>query len=75
MARRGRYARCKLLAWPGHLQLLVLVEHEAIRDEICTDAEDAFALAERWKRDLRERGWQQIVPGPIQTTSAERPPL
>jgi hypothetical protein len=72
MSRRQRFARCKLMAWPGRLQLRVLVDGEPVLEDICDDAADAFALAEHWKGHMLERGWQQIVPHRPGTAAASR---
>jgi hypothetical protein len=62
MQRRDRSARCALMACPGHWELRVLVDGDILLSECCARPNDAFVLAEQWKRRMLERGWQQIVP-------------
>jgi hypothetical protein len=64
MQRRGTRARCALMAWPSEWELRVLVDGKPLLEERCARADDAFALADTWKRRMREQGWQQIVPQP-----------
>jgi hypothetical protein len=62
MRRGGLAARCALLAWSTRWELRVLVDGAALLSERCDGPEKAFQLAERWKRRLSERHWQQILP-------------
>lgn len=64
MHRRERSARCALMAWPRTWELRVLLDSETLLTERCGRADEAFALAERWKHRMLEQGWQQIVPRP-----------
>jgi hypothetical protein len=62
MRRRQHNARCALIAWPGGWEVRVLIDREILLAERCARADEAFALAERWKDRMLEHGWQQIVP-------------
>jgi hypothetical protein len=58
-------ARCALLSWPEDWELRVLINGDTCRTRHCTDAHEAFALAERWKRQLLAQGWRQVIPRPF----------
>jgi hypothetical protein len=55
-------ARCALMVWPARWEVRALVDGTILLAERCTRADEAFSLAERWKRQLLAQGWQQIVP-------------
>jgi hypothetical protein len=74
MRRLGRRARCALLAWPGDWEIRVLIDDQPLLSERCGRAENAFAVAETWKRRMREDGWHQVIPNPRRTLSDGRPP-
>ena len=62
MRHRGSAARCALLARSDEWELRVVIDRETLLSERCSTADDAFALAEVWKRRMLEHGWQQVVP-------------
>jgi hypothetical protein len=62
MQRRERTARCALMPWPTDWELRVVVDDAILLTERCGTADEAFAVAERWRHRLLDRGWQQIVP-------------
>jgi hypothetical protein len=62
MQRDDRTSRCALMAWPTCWELRVLVDDLTLLSERCVRADEAFALAERWKHRMLEQGWRQIVP-------------
>jgi hypothetical protein len=62
MQRRRHSARCALMAWPASWELRVVVGSEILLTEHCAHADEAFTLAELWKRSMHERGWRQVVP-------------
>jgi hypothetical protein len=64
MTRSGLTARCALLSWAEGWELRVIVDGDTMLIERCGRADEAFAIAERWKRRLGEQAWQQIVPRP-----------
>jgi len=64
LRRLGRQARCALMAWPGDWELRVLVDGEILLSERCPRGDEAFALAELWKRRMLEQGWRQVLPRP-----------
>jgi hypothetical protein len=62
LRHRGCTARCALLAWRQMWEVRVVVDREILLTERCRRTDDAFALAEEWKRRLLADGWQQLVP-------------
>jgi hypothetical protein len=62
MRRPDHAARCALLAIADGWELRVLVDGESLLSEQCTRVDEAFELAERWKRRMLDQGWQQVVP-------------
>jgi hypothetical protein len=56
-------ARCALLNSRAGWELRAIVGAETILTERCDRTEDAFAVADLWKRRLIDQGWRQIVPG------------
>jgi hypothetical protein len=72
MRRRQHSARCALMAWPDGWELRVLVDREILLTERCARADEAFALADRWRHRMLEQGWQQIVPQPAARTQFDR---
>ena len=50
------------LPWPRDWELRVLINGDTCLTRRCLDAQQAFALAERWKRKLIAQGWRQVVP-------------
>ena len=55
-------ARCALFSWPRDWELRVVINGDTCLTRHCVDAQQAFALAERWKRKLIAQGWRQVVP-------------
>jgi hypothetical protein len=72
MERRGRSARCALMACSEDWELRLVVDGEVRRAERCDRAEDAFALAERWRVRIADQGWQQIRPGARDPLESDR---
>lgn len=62
MRQRGTRARCALMAWSDEWELRVLIDRDILLSERCAPEDDAFTLADVWKRRMLEHGWQQIVP-------------
>jgi hypothetical protein len=62
LRRGGCSARCALLTAPGRWEVRVLVDGTMLLAERCVRVDEAFALAERWKRQLLDQGWTQVVP-------------
>jgi hypothetical protein len=69
LRRSDGRARCALLSWPEDWELRVLVDGDMHLARRCPHADAAFALAERWKRQLLAEGWRQIVPTPARTVA------
>jgi hypothetical protein len=63
LQRNDVTARCALLTSGDGWELRALVGAEPILTQRCDRTEDAFAVAELWKRRLIDQGWRQIVPG------------
>ena len=58
MLKRGEStARCVLLALADGLELQVLMDGDLLRAERCERYEQAFALADRWRTRMMDRGW------------------
>jgi hypothetical protein len=51
-----------LIAWPGGWEVRVLVDDETLLSEHCVRTDQAFTLADRWKRRMIDQGWKQVVP-------------
>ena len=62
MRRPDHAARCALLSIADGWELRVLVDGESLLSEQCSRVDEAFELAERWKRRMLDQGWQQVVP-------------
>jgi hypothetical protein len=56
-------ARCAILALPEGVELRVVMDGSTLRAERCERFEQAFALAERWRSRMMDRGWVRLVPG------------
>jgi hypothetical protein len=67
MERAGRRARCAFVKSPEGWQVRAIVDNKILLIDDCDRPQDAFALAERWQRQLREQGWRRLVP----STSAQ----
>jgi hypothetical protein len=55
-------ARCALLSWPRDWELRVVINGDTCLTRRCSNAQEAFALAERWKRKLIAQAWRQVIP-------------
>lgn len=53
-------ARCVLLAMPEGLELRVMMDGSLLRAERCERHDQAFALAERWRDRMLDRGWMRL---------------
>ena len=53
-------ARCVLLALSMGLELRVLMDGSILRTEQCERHDEAFALAERWRDRMMDRGWTRL---------------
>ncbi len=73
MERRHDRARCALMQWPAGWELRVVSGGETLLTEHCTHPAEAFGLAERWKRTMREKGWRQVVPHAAQLPHRDDP--
>lgn len=73
LQHQGCTARCALLAWRATWEVRVLVDGEILLTECCRRTDDAFSLAEEWKRRLVDDGWQQIRPRPQERRLANDP--
>jgi hypothetical protein len=62
MLHRDSSARCALMAWPEDWELRVLVDGEVLLSERCDRADQAFQVAETWKRRMLAQGWRQVLP-------------
>jgi hypothetical protein len=71
MQRDDRVARCALLAWAGDWELRVLVDGEILLAERCARSDEAFTLADKWKRRMLDRSWQQVLPRSAQAVELE----
>jgi hypothetical protein len=73
MKRFDSRARCALIAWRDHWELQVLIDNEVLLTEQCERADDAFAVANRWRQRMLAKGWQQIVPTAGESTPFSHP--
>jgi hypothetical protein len=55
-------ARCVLIRADDRLQLRVLLDGDVLRCERCESHQSAFALGERWRTRMMERGWVRVTP-------------
>ena len=55
-------ARCALIVADDRLHLRVLMDGDVLRSERCESYQGAFALAERWRTRMMERGWVRVTP-------------
>ena len=62
MRRQEHSARCALIARRASWLLRVLIDRDLLLEERCDGAAEAFAIAERWKEQMRLDGWQQVLP-------------
>jgi hypothetical protein len=62
MRRSDHRARCALVERLGSWELRVLIDGEMLLAERCPRGSEAFALADQWKRRMRDDGWHQVVP-------------
>ena len=62
MRRVEHGARCALLVGRVGWTIRVLVDGDVLLEERCTQADEAFSLAEQWRVRMVSQGWQQIVP-------------
>jgi hypothetical protein len=53
------------LSRPTDWELRVLIDGDTRIARRCPDANEAFALAEYWKRQLLAKGWQQVLPASV----------
>jgi hypothetical protein len=62
LRRSGHTARCALMALVGEWELRTIVDGHIILTEQCPRGDEAFALADLWKRRMLVDGWRQVVP-------------
>jgi hypothetical protein len=72
LRRSEHTARCALMALVGEWEPRVIVDGHVILAERCPRGDQAFALAESWKRRMLHDGWQQVVPPPAPAHDALR---
>jgi hypothetical protein len=60
LKRAESSARCILLAMPDGLELRVMMDGSLLRAERCERHDQAFALAERWRDRMLDRGWVRL---------------
>ena len=60
LTRGESAARCVLLALPVGLELRVVMDGSILRTEHCERHDQAFALAERWRDRMLDRGWSRL---------------
>jgi hypothetical protein len=58
LTRGESTARCTLLALAEGLELQVVMDGALLRAERCDRHEQSFALAERWRERMMDRGWK-----------------
>jgi hypothetical protein len=75
MQRQGRTSRCALMSGPRAWELRVIVGDEILRSDRCDRPGEAFLLAERWKEQMFDQGWRQVVPRSARRTPDTRPNL
>ena len=61
--RGGQQLAARCSHRPRDSELRVVINGETCLTRRCLDAQEAFALAERWKRKLIAQGWRQLVLG------------
>ena len=49
-----------LLALPVGLEIRVVMDGSVLRTEHCERHDQAFALAERWRDRMLDRGWSRL---------------
>lgn len=62
LRRGGHRARCALMALVGEWEPRVIVDGTIVLSERCPRGDEAFALADLWKRRMLDQGWHQVVP-------------
>ena len=72
MERGGRRARCAFVKAPGGWQVRTIVDNKILLMNDCDRPQDAFALAERWQREMCEHGWLRLVPSMTTALTDER---
>ena len=60
LTRGESSARCVLLALAVGLEVRVLMDGSILRAERCGRHDQAFALAERWRDRMMDRGWTRL---------------
>jgi len=60
LTRGESSARCVLMALSVGLELRVLMDGSILRAERCARHDHAFALAERWRDRMMDRGWTRL---------------
>ena len=60
LTRGESSARCVLMALSVGLELRVLMDGSILRTERCGRHDQAFALAERWRDRMMDRGWTRL---------------
>jgi hypothetical protein len=74
MHRVDHAARCALLAGRVGWSVRVLVDGDLLLEERCTQAAEAFTLAEQWRLRMVSQGWQQVVPPRHRTAVIDQRP-
>jgi hypothetical protein len=72
MERGGRRARCAFVKAPGGWQVRTIVDNKILLMNDCDRPQDAFALAERWQREMCAQGWRRLVPTGSMALADER---
>jgi hypothetical protein len=62
LRRSGHTARCALMALVGEWEPRIIVDGHTVLAERCPRGDEAFAVADAWKRRMLDEGWQQVVP-------------
>jgi hypothetical protein len=62
LRRSDHTARCALMALVGEWEPRIIVDGHIILAERCPRGDEAFALADTWKRRMLDDGWRQVVP-------------
>jgi hypothetical protein len=70
MERGESTARCVLRSMSDGLELRVLMDGTILKFERCDHYDEAFALAERWRGRLMDRGWMWLADPKRTRTSA-----
>lgn len=72
LRRSARIARCALRSWPaGTLELRILVDDHLLLTDHRACIDEAFSLADEWKRRMLEQGWRPVIPARDGTAAAE----